>query len=354
MTVCGPVQAAALGTTSMHDHVLAVLAPFFHKPLSAEERAACPIDIDAPLSIENLCYLNRCGLRGRNLDNWELADETLMEREVAHFKARGGGAILEPGAPGIRGDVSGLRRIAQATGVHIIASTGLYVRDSWPARFHGMDADGFRAYLRQEIGEGMDGTDIRAGHIKTAIRHGVDEEMCFLRPTVEVAGEMGMLVTAHTSGYTAPARRQAMLDAFLEYGMDPSRLLFCHLQFTFLQADPVGLLLEPGRQSIDLDWAKRLLDAGVNVCIDLFGSPSDHEDNVRLAGLILLLRAGYARQIVIGNDVYQKALTRAGGGFGYAGMLDFAVPGLRRHGVSEADIRAILVDNPARLLQMHS
>lgn len=351
MTVLGPVAPEHLGVTSMHDHVLAVLAPFFQHQMTEVETATCPIDLNAGIRLENLCYLNRAGWRGSCPDNWDLADAALMQREVGYFKARGGSAILEPSAQGIRTNIQGVRDISKATAVHIIASTGLYVRDSWPARFHAMAQAEFRDYLRQEIHEGIDGTDIRAGHIKTAIRQGDDAEFRFVPTMAQVANESNLLVTAHTSYATSQDRREALLDAFLSHGMNPAKLLFCHLQFTFLRADPVEVLMNPGRHAINLDWAKRIMDHGAHICIDLFGSPSDAEDQMRLAGLLLLIRAGYGAQMVIGNDVYQRALTRTGGSFGYAGILDYAVPMLRQHGVDEKTIRDILVTNPARLLQ---
>lgn len=351
MTVLGPIAPEQLGVTSMHDHVLAVLAPFFQHRMTAGEKASCPINVDARLAMENLCYLNRLGLRGSCPDNWDLTDVGLMQREVAFFKARGGSAILEPGAPGIRTNIRGVGDISRSTGVHIIASTGLYVRDSWPEPFRALDDQGFRSHLFREIREGIDGTEIRAGHIKTAIRQGDEEEFRFVRTVSRVANETNLLVTAHTSRVTPRDRREALLSAFLENGMNPAKLLFCHLQFTFLCADPVDVLMQPGRHAINLDWAKRIMDCGANICIDLFGSPSDAEDHVRIAGLLLLIRAGYADRIVIGNDVYQKALTRSGGGFGYAGILDYTVPMLRKYGVDDPTIMTIMVTNPARLLQ---
>lgn len=170
MTVLGPIAPEQLGVTSMHDHVLAVLAPFFQRPMTDDAKSSCPIDINAEIRMENLCYLNRTGLRGSCTDNWDLTNAGYMQREVACFKARGGSAILEASAPGMRTNIRGVRDIAKATGVHIIASTGIYVRDSWPEQFHAMDEAGFRAYLLQEIRHGIDDTEIKPGHIKTAIR----------------------------------------------------------------------------------------------------------------------------------------------------------------------------------------
>ena len=93
------------------------------------------------------------------------------------------------------------------------------------------------------------------------------------------------------------------------------------------------------------------MDHGVNICVDLFGEQPGPWNSVRLAGLITLLREGYENHIVIGNDVYQKAMTRSYGGFGYCSMLDYAIPELKDYGISQATIDKITVNNPIRMLQ---
>lgn len=132
MTVLGPIKAETLGITTMHDHVLAHLTPFFISNLDVEQKAACPIDVDKKMAMEDLSYLNELGLSSHCEDNWDLSDVEFMKKEVAYFKGRGGKSILEPSAPGIRTNILGTRDISQATGVNIIASTGLYVGVSWP------------------------------------------------------------------------------------------------------------------------------------------------------------------------------------------------------------------------------
>ena len=102
MTVRGPVEPDTLGVTTMHDHVLAYLTPYFHSRLTDEQKAACPIDVDKNISMEDLCYLNELGMRSHCEDNWDLSDVELMTREVAYFWQRGGRSILEPSAGKIR------------------------------------------------------------------------------------------------------------------------------------------------------------------------------------------------------------------------------------------------------------
>ena len=58
-------------------------------------------------------------------------------------------------------------------------------------------------------------------------------------------------------------------------------------------------------------------------------------------------RAGFGHALLLSQDVFLKMMLTRYGGFGYAYVLRHFVPRLRRHGVPEAAIRAMLVDNPA-------
>ena len=351
MTVLGPIDADTLGVTTMHDHVLAYLTPFFCSNLTDENKRLCPINMEKEISIEDLCYLNELGLRVHNENNWDLSNVELMKREVSFFKQRGGKSILEASAPGIRTNIEGIRDISQSTGVNIIASTGLYVGVSWPAKFKKMNEKEYKNYLLKEIEIGIENTNICAGHIKTAIRTDVPEELKFLRSTAEVSLEKKLLVTAHTSRGTHPASRKKMLQLLLDSGLPPEKLLLCHIHFSFWEEDFVSTFINPNKQHLKLDWALEVMDLGVNICIDCFGEQPGPWNSIRLAGLITLLNKGYEDQIVIGNDVFQKTMTRSFGGFGYCSIIDYVIPELKHHGISQETIDKITVKNAIRMLQ---
>ena len=357
MTVCGPIPSKKIGLTSMHDHILADLS-FFKQPINDDIEKNSPIDLNSSIDMPNLCYL-RNGLAIYCSDNWNLTNVDLMTKEVHYFKERGGHTILEPSAPGIRCNTDKLKYISETTNVNIIASTGLYRDETWPAIFTKMGLNEIQSYLLNEINCGIDGTNIKAGHIKTAIANGSENEFNFLKAVVPVANETNLMVTAHTSHGTTIENRRKMLQTFLHEGMKPEKLLLCHVQYTFVNHDVRSFLQNPELCKLDLTWAKEVLDKGANVCIDLFGYPSDNEilncfgraDTVKLAGLIELINSGYAEQIVIGNDVYQKIMTRSYGGHGYCRIIDYVIPALIDSGIDKKTIDKITIFNPARLLQ---
>jgi phosphotriesterase-related protein len=357
MTVCGPIPSEEIGLTSMHDHILADLS-FFKQRITEDIEKDSPIDLNSSIEMKNLCYL-RNGLAIYCGDNWDLTDVELMTKEVQYYKERGGNAILEPSAPGLRCNIDKLKYISETTNVNIIAGTGLYREETWPARFAKIGSSDIQSYLLNEIHCGIDGTDIKAGHIKTAIANGSENEFNFLKAVVAVANETGLMVTAHTSYETTIEQRRKMLHTFLLEGMKPEKLLLCHVQYTFVKQDVRSFLHSPESCKLDLSWAKEVLDKGANVCIDLFGYPLDNEmvahlgraDSVKLAGLIGLINSGYEEQIVIGNDVYQKIMTRSYGGHGYCRIIDYVIPALIDSGIDKKIIDKITIFNPARLLQ---
>ena len=57
-------------------------------------------------------------------------------------------------------------------------------------------------------------------------------------------------------------------------------------------------------------------------------------------------RRASADRLLLSQDVFLKMMLTRHGGFGYAHVLRHFVPRLRRHGVPEAAISAMLVDNP--------
>jgi len=62
-----------------------------------------------------------------------------------------------------------------------------------------------------------------------------------------------------------------------------------------------------------------------------------------------LMEAGFIKQIVISQDIWNKTQRRKYGGWGYAHIMDNVLPVMRAKGMSEKDIKTIMVDNPARL-----
>jgi phosphotriesterase-related protein len=165
-TVRGPIDHSELGFTSMHEHLLCDMRIFRHR-YQALIPEHPPVVAEEQIRLDNLEILKH----GFILcwDALDLRDEELVAAEAADLKASGGSALVDMSIPGVRCDPSATRRIAQLTGLHIVVATGLYSEDSWPERFRSMTGKQYARFMRREITEGIEGTDIRAGHIKVAV-----------------------------------------------------------------------------------------------------------------------------------------------------------------------------------------
>jgi phosphotriesterase-related protein len=362
MTVRGPIAAAELGFTSMHEHILCDASVFLRRH-GALIPPNPPVSADDPIALDNLAILRHAFILSR--ETMDLRDEPLMTAEVADFHAAGGRAMVEMSTPGLRFDPAGLRRISERTGVHVVATTGLYSEDSWPDQFSRMETDGFAAFMRREVEHGIDGTGIRAGHLKVAITDssapGVTpfgpRQREALRAAVRVSEETGLSLTVHPPLDTREAAR-AVVAEMRAAGVTPARAVIAHAEMFFASPDIATLVRDPLAARVDVGFARELLDAGFNISVDSFGHTYDAEplgrtfiaDWQRLAGLIGLVEAGYSAQIVLGTDTFLKILIRRRGGEGYTRLAGFALPMLQRLGVAAEHLAAMTVGNPARIL----
>lgn len=234
MTVCGPIAPEQLGFTSMHEHILADCTMFRNR---AKKTSFVPSRSAVKLE-DKLTLENRSALRHDivlSLDNMKLDDEQMMTAEVADFKAGGGDSIVEVSAPGIRSspdDLTVIRRIAERTGVHIIASTGLYVEDTWPEDYRNMTFDQYVGFLRREISYGIGDTGIFPGHIKAAYEVPSPELSTYLRAAAFVSAETGLSLQVHLGPDVTPDEvRQNVVQPLFRGGCIPEKTVLCHVQF---------------------------------------------------------------------------------------------------------------------------
>ena len=357
MTVLGPILPKELGFTSMHEHVLSD-ARFYRKRW--ESLGVIPENFE--ISRHDKVNLENIGLLKQNYymldDNLYVDDEGIIELEVADFKKSGGDALVDLSVPGLRSNLLGVRRISEKTGVHIITSTGLYVEESWPDKFIEMTSSMLTQFMVKEIQEGIEGTEIKAGHIKVAINELSERQEDMLKASAHAANETGVSVTVHPGiGIGSGGRRIARI--LLDEGMNGQRIILCHTDGSFSNQHSIrDLILRPDAWGLTLDYALDLLDQGVNISIDCFGhfSENDWADVAvetewhRLAGLVALIKRGFSSQIVLGTDCAFKYHYRRYGGFGYCRLTDYIIPLLREIEVSDYDIRRMTILNPARLL----
>jgi phosphotriesterase-related protein len=75
--------------------------------------------------------------------------------------------------------------------------------------------------------------------------------------------------------------------------------------------------------------------------------PTDAE---RIDTIEFLANEGFGDQVTLAQDVCLKVMASAGGGKGYAHILEGIVPRMRARGFTAAQIDAFLIHNPARAM----
>ncbi|MDA1189957.1 MAG: hypothetical protein O2854_09840, partial [Chloroflexi bacterium] len=73
-----------------------------------------------------------------------------------------------------------------------------------------------------------------------------------------------------------------------------------------------------------------------------------------LERLEFLIDNGFGGQLLVGQDVCQLWQYERYGGKGYTHILENIVPRMKKRGITEEHVRAMLVDNPAKALAFKS
>jgi phosphotriesterase-related protein len=338
-TVLGPVLATSLGTTLPHEHILVDAGVYFNEPRGAGEKALAY----QPVSLQNLSWVR--SHRMNNADSLKLTDEPTAIQELLLYQRAGGKTIVDASTIGLGRNPAGLARVARASGLNIIMGTGFYIEGSYPA--DSLDQRRLAEEMVKEIKQGVGDSGIRAGVIgEIGCSFPLKEsERVVLRACGRAQKQTGVALIVHPPG-SAPDSIHEIVTILADAGADLRKTVFCHI-------DIMGFSLE----TIDF-----LVDTGCFVEVDTFGHlmapfvfkgrvmdfPSDSQ---RIALTKDLIQRGYLAHILISQDTFLKELLVSYGGFGYAHILQNIRPVMQAKGISVDQIRAIMVDNPRRLLQ---
>lgn len=334
-TVRGPVPVDDLGITLSHEHLLNDVSSWWTRSRSIgvdpDEYAGAPVGEELLWDLRQDPFGNRANLI---LDDVDVACE-----ELGRFVALGGRTVVEATGWGIGRDLAGLKRISERTGVHVVAGTGFYLEASHPVDLVALGVDGVTDRILADLRDGQDG--VRPGIIGEI---GVSAdftpaEQVSVRGALAAQAETGLSVQVHLPGWFRLAG--TVLDLVEDVGADPTKVVLCHM----------------GPSGEDLDYQRAALDRGAWVQYDMLGMevfyadqavqcPSDEQNAAHLGRLVDL---GYGGQLLLSQDVFVKSLLRCHGGPGYAHVLQYFAPRLRRHGLDEAQVLSLMTDNPRRL-----
>ncbi|XP_009477363.1 N-acetyltaurine hydrolase isoform X2 [Pelecanus crispus] len=290
-TVLGPVDPDRLGYTLTHEHLTMNYSSCFCPPSPGQE----PLS-DGPIEMKNLFWIKQNPYSHK--ENLLLYQETdAVKEELLHFKAAGGGTIVENTTTGIGRDVNTLKKLAEETGVHIIAGAGFYVDSTHSSQTQAMTVEQLTGIIVDEILNGADGTNIKCG----------------------VVGEIGCswpLTQSEHRVLQATAQAQSQLGC--------------------------PIIIHPGRNSDSPFQIIRILqEAGA----DASKTVMSHLDRIRM-----LINEGYEDRILIAHDVHTKNRLMKYGGHGYSHILKNIIPKMLIRGISQDKIDKILLANPKQWL----
>jgi len=311
MTVTGPVSPDRLGITLMHEHFTFAYPGWF------ADDSLTPYNRDAA---EAVCL--------KVLDDVKkLGVKTIVDATAADVGGR---------------DPILLKNLSVKSGVNIIAATGLFPESvgaggyyRWQSTMRGrnLEEDIYELFST-EINLGIRGSGVKAGVIKVATGDPIisDYESTVFQAAVRVAKETGVPIITHTEAATVGPDQQ---DLFLRLGSDPG-----------------GIMIGHQNNSESIDYALRQLEKpgfylGFDRVNPLMSTAA--EDNI-----VSLVARGYGDRIMISHDCIFVWLGRPGTlppqyAEWYPDYLfKKLLPKMKRAGVTDEQIRRILVDNPRR------
>jgi phosphotriesterase-related protein len=342
-TVKGKISPDQLGKTLMHEHCRCIQPNAYRKIESGDPEFVA--FLNSRVSIENRgkIYFHM----HKHNDNLNIDDEQLTIRELEYFKKAGGESIVDVTTPGIGRDVTILKRISEATGLNIIASTGLYIEDSHPDEFRRMDKEEIAEFFIKEIREGIDGTGIKPGYIgEIGISDDyTDREVVVLRAAAIAQRETGFAVTIHQPIFQLWANR--ILDVLEEEGADLDRVVMSHCDPTLYNVDyHVSILKRGARVQFDQFSLEFPVTYGPYVKRWL---PKDIE---RIRAIKHLMDLGYEDKLTVSMDLCFKSLYRTMGGYGYSYIIEDLYEYFLAEGISEEQFDKLLCKNPATILSV--
>jgi phosphotriesterase-related protein len=320
-TVLGPMSPDKLGITLVHEHFAFAYPGWF------ADATVNPYDFDAVLktNIEVIKKAQKYGIT-------TIIDAT-------------------PNDTGGR-DPELYKALAKQTGMNIICSTGLYTEHEgspayWKTRqdWYKTDISKFMAELFiKEITQGIGKSGVKAGVIKCGTSGGgkiSPYETAVLKAAVAAQKATGVPIITHTEG---PAGGIEQAELFAAEGANLKKVMIGHVS-----------------NSKDNAYHKAILAKGVNIAFDRIGLDIFNPTEVIAQNVADLVKAGYVKQIMLSHDTVNvwlgRSLTldtpaevnKALANWQIDHISKNFIPMLKAKGVTDEQIKTMMVDNPRNL-----
>ena len=317
-TVFGPLETGKLGVTLMHEHILASTAgiPQFYP---------------------------------------ELLGPDFKERIIKGLTvAKQGGinTIVDTATADLGRDIKILAEMSQRSGVNIISCTGWNV--DMPRFIGSFDADRFAQIFTREIQVGIEGTNIKAGLLKSAADfEGVTPIIAtLLRGVARAHLKTGVPIMLHSYSPGQVGRQQ--IPILREEGVDLRMVKVDHCLDT-----------------TDIEYLIWILEQGCYLGLDrlpgIYLSPSvGVSPRNRIKTIKSLIDAGYSKRLLLSHDAIlvstffdtisqeDKDKIASDNPYGLLYIHKVVMPELCQSGISEEILKSLLIDNPRRFFEGNS
>lgn len=259
--------------------------------------------------------------------NLNLFDETVEEYKKLYDK--GVSNVIDVTVRGMKRNPDYVKRVAEASGMNILQSTGWYQDKFLPDYIETKTVKELADMMVKDIRDGLDDTDVKAsliGEIGTSKNEMTSRERKVFEAAVLAHKETGVPITTHTTLGTFGKEQVAF---FKSKDMDLSRVVIGHVDLTG-----------------DVDYVLDLLKEGVFVEFDTVGKENYMPDMTRVEMLKRIEKEGYTDKVFLSMDITRRSHLEAKGGMGYAYLLDSFVPLMKENGISDRFIEKMLKDNP--------
>lgn len=296
-TVNGVINSSDLGKTLIHEHVL----------------------------------VDFIGADKISLSRWE--HDVVIKKVLPYLleiKTRGFKSIVDCTPAFIGRDVKLLQKLSEQSGLHILTNTGYYGASDnkyLPKWAFTESAEQLAERWINEFKNGIDGTSVKPGFIKTGVNSGALSKLHqkLIKAAAITHLKTGLTICSHT-GPALPAYQE--LEILKANRVHPSSFVWVHANGS------------------DEDFIK-IGKMGCWISLDEIG-----DDNLdKNADTISILKTnGLLNQILISHDAgWYKPGEPDGGEFrGFTTIPDKFVPLIKTKGFSENEINQLLIENPAK------
>jgi phosphotriesterase-related protein len=256
----------------------------------------------------------------------------LVTEEVRASGKEGVSCIVDGGHRDMGTHYENLKKIAERSGVHVVASGGYYLQNTYPPEVSAQsEAQLVDGLVRDAAAERWGAF----GEIGSSPEMTADERKVF-RVIGKTQVRTGLPIFTHTSHAGCKKCALEQFDILESVGANPRSFCIGHL--SDITDDPRA------------ETHKQIARRGAYVGFDTVGHQLGQGDSKKLALIMAVLEAGYEDHVLLSSDFASDRETKANGGAGYSSVTMIFLPKLRYAGVKDATLHKIMVDNPKRFL----